>query len=102
MRLPGGEAGGMLHVLPGAPVLRTGDLVVLFLGSRGPSIPSPVGLTQGVFRVTVDPRSGSALVMPPPLKASAAGRTIRGAVERRALTLDAFAQEVRSAGGAQK
>jgi hypothetical protein len=102
MRLPGGEAGGMLHVLPGAPVLRTGDLVVLFLGSRGPSIPSPVGLTQGVFRVTVDPRSGSALVMPPPLKASAAGRIIRGAVERRALTLDAFAQEVRSAGGAQK
>jgi len=100
VRLPGGEAGGMMQVLPGAPVLRTGDLVVLFLGARGPVIPSPVGLTQGVFRVAVDPRTGTALVMPPPLKASAAGRIIRGAVDRRALTMDAFAREVRAAAGA--
>jgi hypothetical protein len=102
MRLPGGEAAGLLQVLPGAPVLRAGDLVVLFLGARGPAIPSPVGLTQGVFRVTVDPRDGTALVMPPPLKASAAGRVIRGAADRRALTLDAFAQQVHAAAGVPK
>lgn len=100
MRLPGGEAGGMTQVLPGAPVLRVGDLAVLFLGASGPAIPSPVGLTQGVFRVAVDSRSGAVTVLPPPLKASAAGRVLRGAAERRALTLDAFAQEVAAIGGA--
>jgi hypothetical protein len=102
MRLPGGEAGGMVHVLPGAPVLKPGELVVLFLGSRGPSIPSPIGLTQGVFRVVLDSRTGTVLVMPPPLKASAGGRVIRGAAERQSLTLDAFAREVRAAAGARK
>ncbi len=94
IRLPGGEAGGFVNVLPGVPVLHEGDLVVLFLGSKGPVMPSIVGLTQGVFRVAVDPRAGTALVTPPPLKASAAGRVIRGAANRRALTLDAFAAEV--------
>ena len=99
MRLPGGEAGGMAQVLPGAPVVRAGDLVVLFLGARGPAIPSPLGLTQGVFRATVDARSGTVLIAPPVLKASAAGRIIRGAADRRALTLDAFAAEVRAVEG---
>jgi hypothetical protein len=94
IRLPGGEAGGFVNVLPGAPVLREGDLVVLFLGSKGPAMPSILGLTQGVFRVAVDARAGTALVTPPPLKGSAAGRVIRGAADRRALTLDAFAIEV--------
>jgi hypothetical protein len=97
MRLPGGEAGGRLQVLPGAPVLKAGDLVVLFLAARGPSIPTPVGLTQGVFRVTIERGSGAALIAPPILKTSGAGRVIRGAAERRALTLDAFAQHVRAA-----
>ena len=101
MRLPGGEAGGMIQVLPGAPVLKQGDLVVLFLAAKGPAIPSPVGLTQGVFRVVVTPGSGTPLVMPPALKTSAAGRIIRGAAARRALTLDAFAHEVRAAEEAQ-
>ncbi|HYU78499.1 MAG TPA: hypothetical protein VEK56_05915 [Vicinamibacterales bacterium] len=96
MRLPGGEAGGLLHVLPGAPVLRAGDLAVIFLEWRGPSIPIPVGLTQGVFRVLVDSQTGRAVVTSPPLKASAVGRVIRGAAERRALTVDRFAEQVRA------
>lgn len=96
MRLPGGEAGGFVNLLPGAPVLHAGDLVMLFLVSRGPAIPVPVGLTQGVFRVKRDAGSGAVLVTPPPLKQSAAGRIIRGAADRRALTLDAFAAEVRA------
>lgn len=100
VRLPGGEAGGMVQVLPGAPVLREGELVVLFLGAQGPAIPVPVGLTQGVFRVAVDPRRGTPFVVPPPLKESAAGRIVRGAADRRSLTLDVFAQEVRSLAGA--
>jgi hypothetical protein len=40
--------------------------------------------------------------MPPPLKASAAGRVIRGAADRRALTLDAFVQQVHAAAGVPK
>lgn len=101
VRLPGGEAGGMIQVLPGAPVLREGELVVLFLASRGPSIPTTVGLAQGVFRVARDPRSGAMLVSPPPLKASAAGRVVRGAADRRSLTLDAFDAAVRELGSAR-
>ena len=102
MRVPGGEAGGFVNVIPGAPVLREGDLVVLFLAARGPAILTPVGLTQGVFRVIVDPRAGTAVVTPPPLKASAAGRIVRGAADRRTLTLDAFAAEVRAATEARR
>src|SRR4029453_10048269 len=74
MRLPGGESGGIVQVLPGAPVLREGDLVVLFLAARGPAIPGPVGLNQGVFRVALDSRTGQSLVSPPALKSSTAGR----------------------------
>lgn len=95
MRIPGGEAGGVVNVIPGAPVVREGDLLVLFLGGRGPAIPSPLGLTQGVFRVFREAGSGAVRVSPPPLKASPAGRILRGAAERRSLTLDAFAAAVR-------
>jgi hypothetical protein len=95
MRLPGGEAGGVINVIPGAPVVREGDLLVLFLGSRGPAIPSPLGLGQGIFRVYRDAGSGAIRVSPAPLKASPAGRILRGAVERRSLTLEAFAAAVR-------
>ena len=98
VRLPGGEAGGRISVLPGAPQLREGDLVVLFLDSRGPSIPTVLGLTQGVFRVIPDPRTGVPMVTPPPLKASEAGRIVRGAADRRTLTVDAFAAAVRDLG----
>jgi hypothetical protein len=97
MRLPGGEAGGMINVIPGAPSLREGELVVLFLKARGPAILSTVGLGQGIFRVARDPRTGTMLVTPPPLKDSVTGRILRGAAERRALTLEAFAETVHRA-----
>jgi hypothetical protein len=97
MRLPGGEAGGKIQVIPGAPVLRSGDLVVVFLKARGPVIATSLGLGQGIFRVSRDSRTGAMLVTPPPLKESAAGRIIRGAAERRRLSIAAFADAVRSA-----
>lgn len=96
MRLPGGEAGGMTHVIPGAPTVREGELVVLFLKARGPALLSPVGFNQGVFRVVRDTASGRLLVTPPPLKQSAIGRVVRGAAERRALSVDALAATVRA------
>jgi len=100
MRLPGGESAGLVQVIPGAPVLREGDLVVLFLAARGPAIPGPVGLNQGVFRVAHDGRTGQSLVSPPPLQSSTAGRVIRGAADRRVLTLEAFEASVRELGAA--
>ena len=65
------------------------------------------GLSQGVFRVRVDARSGQRLVVPPVLMARGeAPQTVRrGTTERRPLPLDAFAATVRAAmalpGGAQ-
>lgn len=56
VRVPGGQIGDRRHVVIGAPVLRTGDDVVLFLGGSGPSVPWIVGLNQGVFRVRADAR----------------------------------------------
>jgi hypothetical protein len=51
VRVPGGQIGDRRHVVIGAPVLRPGDDVVLFLGGSGPSVPWIVGLNQGAFRV---------------------------------------------------
>ena len=82
----------------GPPARRSGGA---FLTARGPAIPTALGLRQGVFRVVRDPRSGATLVTPPPLKGSVAGRIVRGAAERRALTLDAFAATVQSLGAAR-
>ena len=101
MRLPGGETGGMINVIPGAPVLREGDLVVLFLAADGPTIPTTVGLGQGVFRVLRDAKSGAMLVSPPPLKASEAGPIVRGAPERRLISIDALDASIRAIGAAQ-
>jgi hypothetical protein len=101
VRLPGGEAGGVINVVPGAPVLRQGELVVLFLKANGPAIATPLGLTQGVFRVVRDGRSGTMLVSPPPLKASAAGRIMRGSADRRMLAIDVFESTVRGLGAAR-
>lgn len=98
VRLPGGEAGGRLQVIPGAPVLRQGELVVVFLKARGPAMLTPLGFGQGVFRVMRDARTGAMLVTPPPLKESAAGRLIRGAAQRRSLSIDAFAATVETTG----
>lgn len=97
MRLPGGEATGKIHVIPGAPVLKPGELVVVFLKARGPAMLTSLGLGQGVFRVMRDARNGTMQVTPPPLKESAAGRIIRGAAERRNLSIDAFAAAVHAA-----
>jgi hypothetical protein len=50
-KVPGGESGGLVMAVPGSPVLRAGDLVVAFLASAGPAVPTPIGVSQGVYRV---------------------------------------------------
>jgi hypothetical protein len=66
--VPGGTFAGRTLVAEGAPALRPGERVVLFLGRSGggPSVPLGVaGWNQGHFRVQRDPRTGRDLVTQP-------------------------------------
>lgn len=91
--VPGGQVGRYRNVIPGAPVFGEGDLAVFFLTARGARLPVTTGLTQGVFRVQRDARSGELLVMPPVLEA---GRIVRGDVRRKPAPLAAFEASVRA------
>lgn len=94
--VPGGEAGDRILVIPGAPVFRAGDDVVVFLRGRAPSLPQPVGLALGVYRVAPG-RDGVPRVIPTPISAaSVAGRVARGSVSRPVRTLAAFSADVRA------
>jgi hypothetical protein len=102
VRVPGGQVGPIVHVLPGAPTFATGDRVVLFLKAVGPSIPIVTGTTQGVFRVARDSRTGAPMVVPPIVgRNSPPGPVVRGAPSRRPLSLAEFGAAVRDAGVAR-
>lgn len=103
-RAPGGEAGRYKHVMVGAPQFRVGDEAVLFLRTQQDGVPKIFGLNQGLFRVRVDARTGRRVVIRQLLIAdpARATRVVRGVRERRQLTLDAFAAEIRAAVGAAR
>lgn len=66
--VPGGTFAGRTLVAEGAPSIRPGERVVLFLGRSGggPTVPLGVaGWNQGHFRVRRDPRTGRDLVTQP-------------------------------------
>jgi hypothetical protein len=98
-RVPGGQIGRYKNVMVGAPEFRAGDEAVLFLKADGASIAHVFGLSQGVFRVRVDGRTGRRLVIAPVLmpQGDAPETVTRGASTRRPLPLDAFAATVRAA-----
>jgi hypothetical protein len=98
-RVPGGEIGRYRNVMVGAPEFRPGDEAVLFLRGRGPSVAHVFGLSQGVFRVRVEGRTGLRVVVPPVVMAqsAAAEQVTRGASSRIPVPLDAFAATVRAA-----
>lgn len=98
-RVPGGTIGRYRSLMVGAPEFRAGDEVVMFLTADGPAVPQVFGLSQGVFRVRRELRSGRRLVVPPALMApSDAPQAVRrGAAERRPVPLDTFGQQVRAA-----
>lgn len=52
--VPGGTAGGLTVAIPGVPVLREGDVLVVFLAPSTVTLPRPVGLSQGLLRVQAD------------------------------------------------
>ena len=90
--VPGGQVGRYRNVIPGAPEFAVGDRAVFFLTARGPRLPVTTGLTQGIYRVQRDARSGESVVMPPALEP---GRIVRGDVRRKPASLAAFAASVR-------
>lgn len=92
--VPGGQVGRYRNVIPGAPEFAVGDRAVFFLTARGPRLPVTTGLSQGIYRVQRDARSGETLVMPPALEP---GRIVRGDVRRKPASLAAFAASVREA-----
>jgi hypothetical protein len=99
VKVPGGVMGRYRSVTVGAPSFRQGEEVVLFLGAQPPALPYVIGLGQGVFRVKRDMRTGATAVTPPALLADPV-RTVavnRGDPARRALTLQQFAERIRSA-----
>ena len=93
--VPGGQVGRYRNLVPGAPSFARGDLAVLFLTSRGPRLPITTGFTQGIYRVTVDARTGSALVLPPAID-MVDRRIIRGDVRRKPVPLASFEAAVRA------
>jgi hypothetical protein len=95
-RVAGGRLGRYRSVLVGAPSFAEGDEVILFLTGRGPSVPSIMGLNQGVFRVAADD-SGQKRVIPPPLIAEGVEpvRLLRGDPSRRSSSLIEFEERVR-------
>jgi hypothetical protein len=98
-RVPGGQIGRYKNVMIGAPEFHEGEEAVLFLTARGSSTAHVFGLSQGVFRVRLDVRTGQRLVIAPVLMAEgdAPERVTRGTANRRPLALDAFASTVRAA-----
>ena len=96
-RVPGGQIGRLKSVTVGAPAFQAGEELVLFLRAQGPAVPQVFGVHQGIFRVRVDARSGARIVAFPVIGQGADGqRVVRGAAERRPLSLDQFAHTVRS------
>jgi hypothetical protein len=98
-RVPGGQIGRYRNVMVGAPQFQPGEEAVLFLSASGPSIAHIFGLSQGLYRVKTDSRTGRRLVVAPVLTADSdePQAVTRGDVNRRQLTLDEFAATVRQA-----
>lgn len=96
-RLPGGLMGRYRRVVVGAPEFSEGDEAVVFLKGRAPSLPTPFGLSQGVYRVTRD-RDARAFVTPVPVTPRGAGaaRIVRGDPDRTPMPVDAFTRQVES------
>lgn len=98
-RVPGGTLGRYRSLMVGAPEFRVGDEVVMFLKSEGPAVPNVFGLSQGVFRIRRELRSGRRVVVPPALMATsdAPQAVRRGAADRRPVPLDTFRTQVQAA-----
>ena len=97
-RVPGGKVGYLRSVTLGAPDLRQGDEVVVFVDASGPAIPHVVGFNQGVFHVGRDLASGQRVIASPLVTVNVRGsrQITRGDSARKPIALDEFEQQIRA------
>lgn len=97
-RVPGGEVGRYKQVTVGAPQFVPGEEAVVFLRANGPAVPHVFGLSQGVFRVRVDQRTGQRTVILPVLMArgTTSERVVRGTSSRQPVAIQAFVTQLRA------
>jgi len=97
MRVPGGVIGRYRTVMTGAPVMRVGQQAVFFLKRATGNTFWPVGLSQGIYRVSSS-TNGAATVASPVLAGvttNASGAVVKGDVRRKTLPLGEFESLVR-------
>ena len=99
VRVPGGEVGGSRVVMTGSPRFQAGQRAVFFLKPAGAdSTMRPVGLTQGIYRVQPEPRTGQPVVAPPLVSGmteARSGPAVRGDARRRLMPVQEFEGLVR-------
>ena len=95
VRVPGGTMGAYRTVVLGAPVLTIGQEVVMFLGTRGPSIPIILGLSQGLFRIVVNRATNQRVVMPTFAPGPSVQPLVRGDIGRRLMPFREFGRRLR-------
>ncbi len=91
MRVPGGTIGRFRTHMPGAPTVAVGDAAVYLLKRAPGGALWPVGLSSGIYRISVS--SGRPMVAPPVVAAvttAAQGPVVRGDLRRRTLPLADF------------
>jgi hypothetical protein len=97
IKVPGGQVGRYRTIFVGAPTFERGDEVILFLKSDGSSLPFVIGLSQGVFHVVSDARSGRQRVTPPIVMARTGvdgEQIVRGDPARRDVSVETFRDTV--------
>lgn len=98
MRVPGGVIGRYRTVMTGAPAMRVGEQAVFFL-KRGPADTWwPVGLAQGIYRLTAtSPRAAPSVRAPvvAGVTTNASGPVVRGDARRKSMPLPEFESLVR-------
>ncbi len=100
--IPGGAARGIRQMVPGAPVLTTGQEYVIFLWTSRSGLTQVIGLSQGLFGETTDASGNTILVRTAStgLMLNAAGQPV--ADQPVAMSLAALKAEIASVLGAGK
>jgi hypothetical protein len=95
-RVPGGELGRYRSIFVGAPQFAIDQQVIVFLASRGPSVPHIIGLSEGVYRVVWSTASSSWVVTPPAaLPVATVTPIVRGDPGRQPMALGDFERRIR-------
>lgn len=86
--VPGGVAGGLRQMVPGAPTLSVGQEYVIFLWTSRSGLTQVIGLSQGLFNVLHDQAGNAVLVRPsaPGLMLDRAGNVVDDAAVTMTLT----------------